>query len=291
MQYVKGTNQELLTTSPQFPALVIAHQGFDKARLHWHEGFEVVYVRRCRATVMKGTQRSMHHAGDVVLIPPCCLHSIELIQDLQQPSAVPQALSVTISPTELLPSYPYITQIQQQLDYDYIGEKDHQQLLKCCEQMFAALISGKQTRFLEANSWFYTMLTNVFDYAKPLAAANQEDTEDETILQDGRVIRRIRHYVQRHYREPLSTAQVSQKFGYSREHFSRIFSKYSGVTFKDYVTRVRLLAACDLLTNTDMPINQIVRESGFPSSQTMRGSFDREFACTPSEYRSRSMEE
>ena len=32
MQYVKGTNQELLTTSPQFPALVIAHQGFDKAR-------------------------------------------------------------------------------------------------------------------------------------------------------------------------------------------------------------------------------------------------------------------
>ena len=57
MQYVKGTNQELLTTSPQFPALVIAHQGFDKARLHWHEGFEVVYVRRCRATVMKGTQR------------------------------------------------------------------------------------------------------------------------------------------------------------------------------------------------------------------------------------------
>ena len=80
MQYVKGTNQELLTTSPQFPALVIAHQGFDKARLHWHEGFEVVYVRRCRATVMKGTQRSMHHAGDVVLIPPRCLHSIELIQ-------------------------------------------------------------------------------------------------------------------------------------------------------------------------------------------------------------------
>ena len=291
MQYVKGTNQELLTTSPQFPALVIAHQGFDKARLHWHEGFEVVYVRRCRATVMKGTQRSMYHAGDVVLIPPRCLHRIELIQDLRQPSAVPQALSVTISPTELLPSYPYITQIQQQLDYDYIGEKDHQQLLKCCEQMFAALISGKQTRFLEANSWFYTMLTNVFDCAKPLAAANQEDTEDETILQDGRVIRRIRHYVQRHYRELLSTAQVSQKFGYSREHFSRIFSKYSGVTFKDYVTRVRLLAACDLLTNTDMPINQIVRESGFPSSQTMRGSFDREFACTPSEYRSRSMEE
>ena len=120
MQYVKGTNQELLTTSPQFPALVIAHQGFDKARLHWHEGFEVVYVRRCRATVMKGTQRSMYHAGDVVLIPPRCLHSIELIQDLRQPSAVPQALSVTISPTELLPSYPYITQIQQQLDLSLI---------------------------------------------------------------------------------------------------------------------------------------------------------------------------
>ncbi|MBW3088334.1 helix-turn-helix domain-containing protein [Bifidobacterium sp. 82T24] len=290
MQYVEGTNQELLTASPQFPALVIAHQGFDKARLHWHEGFEVVYVRRCRATVVKGTRRSMHHSGDVVLVPPRCLHSIELIQDPQQPSAIPQALSVTISPTELLPSYPYISQIQQQLDYEHIGEDNHKRLMEYCEQIFVALASGKQTRFLEANSWFYSMLTSIFNYAKPLNASTQENIEDETILQDGRVIKRIRHYVQRHYRESLSTAQVSQKFGYSREHFSRIFRRYSGVTFKDYVTRVRLLVACDLLTNTDMPINQIVRESGFPSSQTMRGAFDREFACTPSEYRARSIE-
>ncbi|PWG59643.1 AraC family transcriptional regulator [Bifidobacterium catulorum] len=290
MHYVEGTNQELLTASPQFPALIIAHQGFDRARLHWHEGFEVVYVRRCRATVVRGSRRSMHHEGDVVLIPPRRLHSIDLIGDDRRPSALPQALSVTISPTELLPSYPYIFQVQQQLDYDHIGADAYQRLSECCERMFTALIGGKQTRFLEANSWFYTMLTSIFDYAGPSIPRTGNEEEDKSMARDGRVIQRIRHYVQRHYRESLSSTATAQRFGYSREHFSRIFRRYSGVTFKNYVTRVRLLVACDLLTNTDMPISRIVREAGFPSPQTMRGSFDREFGCTPSEYRSRSRE-
>ena len=299
MRYVEGTNQELLTVSPQFPALVIAHQGFDKARLHWHEGFEVIYIRRCRATVVRDNRRTMHHAGDVVVVPPRSLHSIELLPESLN-HQTPQALSVTISPTELMPMYPYISAMQQNLNYTDIEIHSHNRLEECCERIFTALTEGASHRFLEANAWFYLMLNEIFSpppfesYAVSAPYASESMPEDERRssadheLQEGRIVQRVRKYIQHHYAEALSSTTVAQRFGYSREHLSRMFSAYSGMTLKEYTTRVRLLIACDLLANTDMPITQVVKESGFPSTQTMRCAFSRQIGCTPSQYRSRA---
>ena len=45
MRYVDDSKQELLVSTTQFPALVIAHQSYDKARYHWHSGLEVLYAK------------------------------------------------------------------------------------------------------------------------------------------------------------------------------------------------------------------------------------------------------
>lgn len=45
MRYVDDSKQELLVSTMQFPALVIAHQSYDKARYHWHSGLEVLYSK------------------------------------------------------------------------------------------------------------------------------------------------------------------------------------------------------------------------------------------------------
>ena len=47
MRYVDDSKQELLVSTTQFPALVIAHQSYDKARYHWHSGLEVLYAKDC----------------------------------------------------------------------------------------------------------------------------------------------------------------------------------------------------------------------------------------------------
>lgn len=47
-------------------------------------------------------------------------------------------------------------------------------------------------------------------------------------------------YISENYKETLSTQSVAEHFGYNREYFCRIFKRYSNMTFKEYLTGVRL---------------------------------------------------
>lgn len=58
-----------------------------------------------------------------------------------------------------------------------------------------------------------------------------------------------------------------------------------GITPNDFLRNVRLKHAAHLLSNTDMPINQIALSVGFQSPRYFSQYFNKMFGVTPSEYR------
>lgn len=285
MRYVDDSYQEMLTPSPQFPALVIAHQGFDRARIHWHEGLEVLYVRRGQASIVRNGRRSMRQRGDVTIIRPKVLHSIELLASADG-SEIPQALSVTLDPMQLLAICPDIFRMQQSVDYGSLETEGIARLAQCCEHMFAAITSGKGNRFFEANAWFYSMLAHLFASA-PSSLRNSPTAGIPTGISadDERMAYRLEAYVKTHYLEPLTATQAAAAFGYSREHFSRLFRHYFNTSFTEYLSRMRVQAACELLSDTDRNVSRIARDAGFANTQALRHAFRRDLDCTPLEYR------
>jgi AraC-like DNA-binding protein/ligand-binding sensor protein len=101
------------------------------------------------------------------------------------------------------------------------------------------------------------------------------------------IVQKAREYIEKRKTEELSLADVAKAAGASVFHFCKIFHKATGVTFTDYVARVRLEEARTQLLNPGRRISEIAYDVGFQSLTQFNRTFKRVFGQSPSEFRGR----
>ena len=79
--------------------------------------------------------------------------------------------------------------------------------------------------------------------------------------------------------------EVASKCGYSKEHFSRIFKKYTGISPVSYLMDCRINMAKEMLVKTDKCIEGIMYECGFSNRTAFFKKFQNVVGCTPLRYR------
>lgn len=101
------------------------------------------------------------------------------------------------------------------------------------------------------------------------------------------LVRKAREYITQHKMEPLSLAAVAQASGASVFHFCKVFKKSTGLTFTDYVARVRLEDAKTQLLNPSRRISEVAYDVGFQSLTQFNRTFKRIFGQSPTEFRAK----
>lgn len=96
-------------------------------------------------------------------------------------------------------------------------------------------------------------------------------------------------YININFRKNINLKGVSEYVGYSQEHFSRQFKKYTGAGFSDYLTELRLTYAKHLLNKQEMTITQICYESGFGCMQSFRRAFKKKYGASPKMFQNQKM--
>ncbi len=92
-------------------------------------------------------------------------------------------------------------------------------------------------------------------------------------------------YLEEHFTERVTLEEVACAVFLSPNHFSKLFSDMNGMTFSDYLARMRVDKARRALTDTDKTVTQIAIECGFSSFSSFSRNFKRVCGCTPSEFR------
>jgi transcriptional regulator GlxA family with amidase domain len=90
-----------------------------------------------------------------------------------------------------------------------------------------------------------------------------------------------------HLGEDLSVPALARHAGMSERSFLRHYRSHMGLTPARAVEKMRVEAACQLLSTTRDPVKRIARRCGFGSEETMRRSFIRQIAVAPDDYRAR----
>lgn len=102
---------------------------------------------------------------------------------------------------------------------------------------------------------------------------------------DDDVIKRTINYIQNHYDKDLTLEKLAKEVHLNPSYLSHIFKQETGSNFTDYLTKVRLKKAAELLKNSKANITTIADQVGYQNANYFSQVFKKEFELPPTKYR------
>ncbi len=99
------------------------------------------------------------------------------------------------------------------------------------------------------------------------------------------MISRAKSFIKENQTEDLSLSQVAKAVNTSTFYFCKMFKKATGLNFTEYLSRVRVEKAKNLLMNPNLRISEIAYEVGFQSLTHFNRVFKKVVGRSPTEYR------
>ncbi len=145
---------------------------------------------------------------------------------------------------------------------------------------YSRVYSVTEPKLMEICCTFYTRPAHRIHVAKGLYPETEgvRDENDERI-------RKAEEYIHTHIYKNISRAEVAEVVYLNEEYFSKLFSKYTGWTFKDYVIKEKMKVASQLLANTNLSVSVIATKTGFDNFSHFSRTFKKLTDMTPQEYR------
>ncbi len=104
------------------------------------------------------------------------------------------------------------------------------------------------------------------------------------IAEVGERMRSMLRFVHRHIDSRITLKELSARFHFHPNYGCELFKRYTGLTFSEYVVRMKLWHARHLLMHTDKPIAVVAEEVGYDYYHFNR-LFKKKEGMTPKQYR------
>ena len=118
------------------------------------------------------------------------------------------------------------------------------------------------------------------------SSAARRDIQDARV-QDVYVQDAIR-YMEANYDRELTVEEIANVCQLNRSYFSKLFRQKEGCPPQEYLIRLRLSKAAELMVNTEMSINDISLSCGYPNQVHFSRAFKQRYGMSPREWRSQN---
>jgi AraC-like DNA-binding protein len=249
---------------------------FHTVRWHFHPEYEIHYVVATEGHYFVGDFIGAFTPGNLVLTGPNLPHN--WVSDLGGEASVPLRSRVVQFPERLLDSaaqvFPEFGGLRALLDLSRRGAVFGEAASERAEPLLAEIVGARGVRRVE--------LARDAE-ARPLASASYLP-DPPAFMSAG--INRALAYINDHLTEPFTEADLACIAGRSTGAFSRGFRRHTGMTLVDYVNRLRVNLACQLLTSEPArPITDICFAVGFGNVSNFNRQFLARKGMPPSRFR------
>lgn len=238
--------------------------------MHWHSNMEFLYMTSGTLKWQLGNDHIELHAGDFAVTPPLTPHGGVVGDDGVKYTAI------IIDPTHFVTNMPIMQKrlipiIENKVKF--LTHTTHPNVISVVKELLKPEYNNADSMMQLAK--MYELIEMIYQHCLgPYTFSEKSSTK----------LKVIREYIDEHFYEDISTASLSKKFGYSEEHFCRLFKSETGLSPMSYIRTLRLEKASELLRKDKRPLSIIAEECGFNSVQYFAQSFKSQYDLTPSEY-------
>ncbi|HVW71062.1 MAG TPA: AraC family transcriptional regulator [Steroidobacteraceae bacterium] len=103
------------------------------------------------------------------------------------------------------------------------------------------------------------------------------------------LIYQARDYLTRHYANPPNIAELARRIGLNQTKLKQTFRQMLGVTIYEYILRLRMERAAQMLTTGDYDITQVAYAVGYEYPANFTAAFKRHFGQLPRHWKRRQL--
>ena len=251
-------------------------------RWHYHEEYELHLITQTRGRVFVGDYIGHFEPGHLVLTGPRLPHNW-ISSDVGPEGVAERDLVLQFADEPLRRASELLCDLREllplleraRLGVEFFG---------MTAIATAALHRIKQLQGVQRFGAFVAFLGELAacnDYRLLSSMPLQSHADDAALAQISGIV----DHITNHAAEQFSMAELSRRVGMSESQFSRYFRRATGNTFTDFVNRLRITRACQLLMETDRYISNVCFDSGFNNVANFNRRFLEIKGMTPKEFR------
>lgn len=265
-------NHEIIVPNKDLPFKMFLFEGEhgnyfrDK---HWHRSIEIFGVFQGSLTFYLNDEKCILESGDFILVNSNEIHAIDALN--------PNKTIVVQIPLKSFEDY---FTGEQYIRFTHDSRTQDAQIMELISEMFLTYEKKKTGYEMQVKSSYYMLLYLLVTQYREL------DVDNELLKQNRKLnkLNPITNYIREHYQDELSLESLAEIFGYAPAYLSRMFQKYAGINYKDYLQSVRVENAFAELRKTEHTISEVALNNGFPNSRAFAKIFQKKYGMLPSEY-------
>ena len=278
-------NPALGYEAPEDAGLVrcLAH-GFPTplARWHHHDEYELHLITATSGKAFVGDWIGPFQPGHLVLVGPHLPHNW-VSMDLDGACVAQRDLVIQFAHAPIATAAQHIPELADAMPLlararhgiEFFGQADSAQV------HWQQVRASRGLRRFAAFCDFLADLARCTDYRLLSTVQMQAVDDDAELEQINAIVNRLIADVS----QPMVAAEVATGLGMSESRFSRFFRRATGNTFTDFVNRVRINRACQLLMDSHQPVGQICYDVGFNNLANFNRRFLEIKGLTPTDFR------
>lgn len=248
--------------------------------VHWHNAVELIMPIKNEYTVTVNDVNYFVPENDVLIIPPCELHSMP---------AIPGRRIIFQCDNSILGEISALEPVMRSLNYPVLINTDlDKELHVLAKKTMLDILSLYNSKSELADVKIYVKVIELFMALREYQLEQQKivmDCDDEKIDEYSEKFSTVLKYIDNNFMYDITLEQLADVAGYSKYHFSRIFKQYNSMSYLQYINARRTKAAELLLLDPSIPITEVAMRSGFKSLTTFNRIFKEIKHCTPTDFK------
>lgn len=265
-------SHEIIKYSKQFP-MKLFYQRLGHTPRHWHHSIEILFVLSGEMDVTIENETSHLKEDDLIVINPNCIH------ETHGSDCILIVLQMKLSMFHL----DWLNADNFFFDCNSAHSEDKSAfhpLKKIIARMIHINSMPDQQNLLINYSYAFSLIHELcFFSSKPEEKKNSRSKKNMERLNS------IVSYLEEHYAENLSLTSVAEQEYLTPTYLSHFFQDNMGISFSNYLTKIRLEHSLKDLLYNDYTMDQIAENNGFPNARSYAKLFSKEYKMLPSVYR------